>query len=850
MSKNAFNILSNWKNISITKKLFLLTLVMGMILWYAMDYLQSRQLQKIFLYEIKKELELTSEDDRKLFDQKIQTHHNATKLIMSQNQFRHYIDNLSSTEKLSDIKKSNAGQPPRWLPKRSILRSYFTARYAILLDEKGKAIEIYHHDTLPDKSERLLIEALLKSNLLLQKLSHNQAYLTSLDNLPFVFSTENKKINGKKWFLMLASPIDEKFLKEVSRAQTHGSILALVDPNSDKIVVTSSELQIPVGETLSSLTDKYMQTGKSFFDYGASDLKLQFISLVSLKDAEYLTNLILEKGQQQRLLLALILILMFLFVSYWYSRGIHNLSRRIADTAKGITGTVQKTVIHGDELIAVDKQFQSLVDELRKNTALKNAVLDTISDALIIADIHGKIQSINPATEAMFGYKKEEMLNQNVTMLMSEFYARNHDKLIKNSIKKKPDKLFGEVRLLEAVKKNGELFPIDLILNKMKIDDNILFVTSIRDVTEREQHTLLTRLSATAFETHDGMIITDINSKILRVNKAFEKITGFLQTEVIGKTPKILNSGFQDSNFYKKLWHALNETGRWEGEIWDRKKNGEIFPERLAITAVMDNKRKVTNYVAHFHELTEQKATEQALIEAKEAAEFASQAKSDFLSSMSHELRTPLNAIMGFAQLFDYGKNLSQVQKINAKEIYHAGTHLLSLVNDILDLSKIESGHIDLLIEEIAIRDVINECYILIEPFANDNSIRIIIEDNGQDCLVKADHTRLKQVLLNILSNAIKYNRKNGEVRLYSCNGHNNRVRICVSDTGLGIKPELHESLFEPFQRLDAANSDIEGTGIGLTITRQLLELMEGKIGIDSHDGEGSTFWFELPRIL
>jgi len=241
---------------------------------------------------------------------------------------------------------------------------------------------------------------------------------------------------------------------------------------------------------------------------------------------------------------------------------------------------------------------------------------------------------------------------------------------------------------------------------------------------------------------------------------------------------------------------------------------------------------------------------EAALVEAKEEAEQANRTKSEFLSSMSHELRTPLNAIMGFAQLLQLDGGLSEIQKKHAKVIHSAGDLLLDLINDVLDLAKIEAEQINLSIEAISIDNILNESFEYIKPLAEKHNINLKIERNKKDChhlWVRADNTRFKQVLLNLLSNAIKYNKENGTVSVSSEVTQQGMYRLCITDNGRGISDKNIVNLFQPFNRLGAQNGDIEGTGIGLVITRKLVELMGGTISVESKLGKGSTFIIDMP---
>ena len=276
-------------------------------------------------------------------------------------------------------------------------------------------------------------------------------------------------------------------------------------------------------------------------------------------------------------------------------------------------------------------------------------------------------------------------------------------------------------------------------------------------------------------------------------------------------------------------------------------KNGSRFPAIVSITALRDDYGEIIGYLLIGTDNSVRKQVELELHNAMAVAEKANLAKSDFLSSMSHELRTPLSAILGFAQLMESGSPLpTPSQKRSIDQILKAGWYLLDLINEILDLALIESGKLPLSLEPISLTEVMGECHAMIEPQAQKRDIRMTFPRFEIPYFVKADRTRLKQVLINLLSNGVKYNKVGGTVVVDYTASTPGRIRICVKDSGEGLATDKVTQLFQPFNRLGKETGIEEGTGIGLMVSKRLVELMKGEIGVESTVGVGSVFWIEL----
>ncbi len=413
---------------------------------------------------------------------------------------------------------------------------------------------------------------------------------------------------------------------------------------------------------------------------------------------------------------------------------------------------------------------------------------------------------------------------------------------------------------LLALKQGGDDFLVKPIKPKQFIE-----TVKMRAQRARQHNRLQDQLKHKLYEQsrehqalnqHAIVSVADRAGNIVLVNDKFCEISGYAREDLIGKNHRLVKSNRHLPRFYQELWRTIASGEVWQGEICNLSKQGQEYWVKSTITPFLNEAGQVYQYVSIRTDISQIKKLEfeqqqrlNELEQARQEAERANRAKSDFLASMSHELRTPLNSIIGFSQLLELS-DLSDKQKKQLHTIGASGKHLLSLINDVLEFAKLESGKLALNIETVDVRPIIEQVIALSESHAYANNIKINLSPDTHKWQIKADPLRFKQVLLNLTSNGIKYNRPNGKLDI---NWHkleqDNQAwwELQVKDTGLGIAEQDLPGLFEPFNRLGHEGSTIEGTGIGLSITQDLVEQMGGQITVESEVNVGTTFKVRFP---
>ena len=515
-------------------------------------------------------------------------------------------------------------------------------------------------------------------------------------------------------------------------------------------------------------------------------------------------------------------------------------------------------------------QRVQMEEQLNRSENLFAAMFEQSSLGMALVAPDGSFLRINRTFSELTGIARDQMSAHHYRDIM-----RPDD--VAASTENARRLLQGEIKSLDLERplfhQNGESRWAQF--NVSRVEDEIrgdYLLVQVQDIEERRrQNERLRLLESVAVHANDAILITaaepieaeDNGPTILYANEAYLKMSGYALDEVIGKTPRIMQGPNTEPEARAEIRNALK---RWKPvvvELLNYTKGGTPFWVELSIVPIADERGWYTHWVSIQRDVTARKESEALLIRAcdeadraRDEAEAANRAKSEFLSRMSHELRTPLNAILGFGQLLELEEQ-NENNRESTEQILKAGRHLLELINEVLDISRIETGRMSMSLETVSVAEVARETLDLVRAMAAQYGISLRAEALfNSPVSVVGDRRRVKQVLLNVVSNAIKYNRAGGSVTLSleaveaNANEENcERVRLCVTDTGIGIAPEKVERLWVPFDRLGAETTSVEGTGIGLALSHRLAQAMNGRLDVRS-ETQGSTFWLELPRAM
>lgn len=486
--------------------------------------------------------------------------------------------------------------------------------------------------------------------------------------------------------------------------------------------------------------------------------------------------------------------------------------------------------------------------QLAESRETTRAILDAAIDSIIVIDRDLTILEANPGTQSFHGVAAEDRVGRDVTELV---YADDRG-FVANAFRAAFD-TDGSVEFRTRMNHvDGRIVTIEVRGRTLRDSDGaptrLVFIS--RDVTESVAwESALARsfakTQAILDAAPDSIVVIDQDLMISEASPGTERIYGYPKEERIDHSALSImhpdDQPFVTAELERMFAKESDELVSYRFRARHADGHWLIIETHGRLLDDVDGQTRRAVLVSR--DVTEAAAFEEALAAAKEEAERANAAKSEFMSRMSHELRTPLNSVLGFAQILQMELESKEDLEL-VDHVFKSGQHLLTLINEVLDISRVESGNIGLAPEPVHLQGLVLECLDIIGPQAKEREVGITYDDSF-DYVVMADHLRLKQVILNLLSNAIKFNRSHGSVTL-RCEIRSLCVRFSVADTGFGIAPELRERLFTAFDRLDAESRGIEGTGLGLTLSKTLIEAMGGTLGFETVVDKGSMFWFEL----
>ncbi len=616
----------------------------------------------------------------------------------------------------------------------------------------------------------------------------------------------------------------------------------------EKFAFMAENISLRKGQGLAAIVPR-MQPGKALMD------QIRLVSANMIANQDHLLKQRksefsqITAGRQQFQIAAIVGLLVFYIVIAWLLiRTIMNPLRVLTAGAMALTRAdydTRVTLSSENEFGTLGQAFNMMAEAIQ-NHALQlqdkevrlRSIIQTAVDGIITINRFGIVESINPAAEQIFGYRRDEIVGHNIEMLMPESYQSQHDSYLHNYLTTGQAKIMGVAREVEGKRKDGTIFPMDLSVSEMFIDGYRMFNGLVRDITEHKALALRSQFVEAIFETSDDAIIgKTLDGIITSWNLGAEKIFGYTEQEMLGQTLfALFPSGREEEE--KNILERIKQGEKVDHFETKRiRKDGRLIDVSVTISPILDFRGNIIGASKIARDITERKHLDKL--------------KSEFISVVSHELRTPLASIQGSLGLI-LGRATGDLSEPTQKllDIAYANCQRLTrLTDDILTVDKLESGISVFDLKPLAIMPLVRNTLLATQAYADQFGVTYALCEEVADIFVLADNDRLIQVLTNLLSNAAKFSHQGGRVDVaVSLAGQ--QCRLSVTDYGIGIKEAFKNTIFTKFSQEDTSNSRKKtGTGLGLYISKATIEKMGGTIGFDSISNQHTCFYIELPAL-